>query len=173
MSFVIQKCLVNFCLFHSIGNFGCAKSGFLSFAPAALLSTISDDDTTIKEVEQYHPGYNWIYPRRRRNQAARDGFDGHIPSKDPASDFIAILSELRLASRCTKLVHGLSGFVSLIMEAMEDSGTNFTTYYLNTAVSKEEARSSKMGTGKARGDNMIKMIHEQMKNPTSNSTAVR
>lgn len=129
-------------------------------------SFVSDDDTTIQEVQKYHASsYNWIYSNRPRNQAAASGFDGHIPSNDPAYDFVAILCEIRLASRCTKLVHGHSGFVSLIREGMNDIGnTNLTSYYVQTSISKQEL--SIHGGGKQRGENMIQFIHEQMDNST-------
>ena len=113
-------------------------------------------------MEKYHPNYNWIFANRPRNQAARAGFDGHLPSKDGPTDLIAILSEIRLGSRCHKLVHGQSGFVTLIEAAMRDAGNNnFTKYYLKTELTKEQAKA--MGAGKARGDNMVRTIDEKMK----------
>ena len=126
---------------------------------------LTDDETTIQEVQKYHAQeYNWIFANRPRNQAAHGGFDGHLPSGDPATDLLAILCEIRMASQCTKLVHGYSGFVTLITQAMDEMGTNYTSYYLNTAISKAEAAT--MGGGAARGDNMIKLIEEKMQNET-------
>lgn len=111
-------------------------------------------------MKKYHPQYNWIYSNRPRNQAAKGGFDGHIPSKDAPYDFVAIHAEVKLASRCTKFVHGQSGFIQIVKEAMEDAGTVYESFYLDTTVSKASARD--MGAGVARGDNMIKLIEEQM-----------
>lgn len=98
---------------------------------------------------------------------AEGGFDGHIPSKDPPYDLVAILAELKLASQCTKLVHGDSGFATLISQAMEDAGTRYETFYVNTLLNKQQALES--GRGVARGQNMTNMIIAQMeKNTTKN-----
>ena len=118
-------------------------------------------------MKKYLPNYNWIYADRPRNQAAHGGFDSHVPSNDPAQDYIALLAEVKLASQCTKFVHGHSGFVSIIKEAMREAGNdNVTSYYVNTAVSKSEARKLK---GVARGDIMLRMIEEHYKNLTESN----
>lgn len=139
-----------------------------------LIMEKSDDETTIQEVKKYHSNgqYNWIYANRPRNQAARGGFHSHLPSQDAAYDFVAILAELKWASHCTKLVHGLSGFAVLLEDAMSDaaavaglSTNNITTFYLNTAVTKKQAQQGYLGVKKAglkRGDQMVAMIDEEM-----------
>ena len=141
----------------------------VTFSPCHYQSIIRDDNTTIAEVERYHPDYNWIYGNQPRNQGAMAGFDSHTPSNDPSYDFVAILCEIRLSSLCTKLVHGHSGFVSLITEAMRDVGTNFTSFYLDTSVSK--ASLGELPGGQARGEKMIEMIHEKMNMRNSTTTS--
>jgi hypothetical protein len=73
------------------------------------------------------------------------GFDGHIPSNDPAYDFIVIHAELQLASKCTKFVHGSSSFADVVYDAMLGAGNNVTRFVLDTSVSKEEAQANYNG----------------------------
>jgi len=129
--------------------------------PGDNVVLLSDDSTTIEEAQRYHAGINWIYVNRPRNNGTAGGFDGHIPSNDQAYDLLMILAELQLASRCNKLIHGKSGFVQHIEEAMQKAGTNYTKYYLKTEVSKTEARKI---DGKVRGNIMLENIQTKYEN---------
>lgn len=100
---------------------------------------LTDDVSTIEEVEKYHKNdYNWVYLNRARVRGSTGGFEGFIPSQDPALEVLAIMSEIKLASSCNKLVHGKSGFVAIIVEAMENSGHPFETIYLQTQQDKKQ-----------------------------------
>lgn len=129
--------------------------------PGDNIVLLTDDTTTIQEVEKYHPNYNWIYAKRPRNNGTDGGFDGHIPSNDPAYDFVVILAELKLASQCTKLVHGHSSFSDLVYDAMAlVSGTNVSRFYLDTVVPKEVAQANFTGDINARGHLMLSEIQD-------------
>ena len=117
---------------------------------------LTDDASPIEEVNRFHPNYNWIYADRPRNNGSSAGFDSHIPSGDPVSDFFAIQAEIRLASRCSKFVYGKSGFVDIILDQMQAVGNhNVSMHYVNTAISKDEAQSL---SGKNRGSILIEKI---------------
>jgi hypothetical protein len=98
---------------------------------------LTDDVSTIEEIEQYHAkDYNWIYLERPRHRGSEGGFEGFIPSSDPAFEILAILVEIQLASQCNKLVHGKSGFVATIADEMELSGHPYELIYLQTQLDK-------------------------------------
>ena len=120
---------------------------------------LTDDQSTVEEVKKYHADdYHWIYLERVRNRGIWGGFDGHIPSKDEGLEMVVIETELRAASACDKIVHGLSGFMKHILMSMDLEGRNYTRYYVNTAVSKEEA--TKFGRDK---DARIRSFFQDMK----------
>jgi hypothetical protein len=98
---------------------------------------LTDDVSTIEEIEEYHAkDYNWIYLQRPRHRGSAGGFEGFIPSSDPAFEILAILVEIQLASQCNKLVHGKSGFVATIADEMELSGHPYELIYLQTQQAK-------------------------------------
>ena len=68
---------------------------------------------TIYVATTYYPDYNWIYMEQPRVNLTYGGFEGLIPSGDEApAEFVAIYTEMHLASHCNKVVHGVSaGFV--------------------------------------------------------------
>lgn len=151
---------------HSAATFSTSQLCVLYLCP------ISDDNTTIQEIDLFHAQeYNWIYSNRPRNVGAESGFDGHIPSQDPAYDLVAILAELQLASQCRKLVHGSSGFATMIATMMSDNAEDLysnraiESYFLDTGLS--EAAAFAMGRGVQRGEYMLRIIHEQMANNTT------
>lgn len=54
---------------------------------------------------------------------------------------VAIETELRAPLSCSKVVHGLGGFMkSAVLEIMDLEGRNYTRYYVNAAVSRTETR---------------------------------
>lgn len=136
--------------------------------PGENIVLLTDDDTTIREVQRFYPQYNWFYPNRTRHTAAHGGFSGHIPSNDEGHEFVQILAELRLASKCSKFVHGWSSFHKVVLEAMADAGTRATTYFLDTRVPKEVMRLQPRGS--AFGDQMIKSIEEKTLRGVGNRT---
>lgn len=104
---------------------------------------LTDDVSTIEEVQEFHvdnssnsnnhepPYYNWIYVQRPRFLGSQGGFEGFIPSNDPAFEVVAILADMQLASYCPKLVHGKSGFVDLLVEERERAGKPVQTILLD------------------------------------------
>jgi hypothetical protein len=70
---------------------------------------LTDDNSTLEEIHKYHPNYNWTYMNRPRNNGIDGGWEGHIPSGVPEFEVLTILTEIGLASQCSKLVHGNSG----------------------------------------------------------------
>lgn len=113
------------------------QAGNISLGQTIVLLT--DDVSTIEEVEKYHKDdYRWIYLNRPRFRGSVGGFEGFIPSQDPALEVLAIMAEIQMASICSKLVHGKSGFVAIITEAMENAGHPFETFYLQTQQNKAE-----------------------------------
>jgi hypothetical protein len=140
--------------------------------PGDSIVLLTDDLSTIQEVQEHHPQYNWIYAERPRNNGTNGGFDGHIPSNDPAYDFIVIHAELQLASKCTKFVHGSSSFADVVYDAMLGAGNNVTRFVLDTSVSKEEAQANYNGDIKARGHLMLAKIQNAYRKDL-NQTSVR
>lgn len=98
-------------------------------------------------------------------QNIQSGFDGHIPSGDPAFEMLVMDKELMVASHCNRVVHGNSGFVKHMMEAMEIEGKNFTRYYVETSVSKSEAK--KFGDRNARVKVLMKDLEVRNQNITT------
>lgn len=141
--------------------------------PGGSIVLLTDDTSTIAEVQEHHPQYNWIYyADRPRNNGPNGGFDGHIPSNDPAYDFVVIQAELQLASQCTKFVHGSSSFADMVYDAMSARGTNVTRFMLDTTVSKEVAQANYTGDIKARGHLMLNAIQDAYaKDPVSDQKA--
>ncbi|CAB9511770.1 expressed unknown protein [Seminavis robusta] len=102
---------------------------------------LTDDETTIEEVERFHKkDYNWVYLDRPRNRGVKAGFNGHIPSGDEGFEMLAIETELRIGGSCDKIVCGRSGFMESLVQTMLAEGKNFSLYFVDTRVTKEEAR---------------------------------
>lgn len=131
---------------------------------------LTDDQTTIDEIQEYHPNYNWIYLDKPRNTGTSGGFDGHIPSGDEGLEMLAIETELRVATSCQKVVCGMSGFMGSVIENMNAQKKNYTLYFVDTRVSKEEAMKFAW-KGDKRGQSLLKAIEEQkrpeQKEPTN------
>jgi hypothetical protein len=128
-------------------------AGNISHGETIVLLT--DDVSTIDEVQEFHNGgnhmiqddnnhhdnhhessssshdYNWIYVHRPRFLGSQGGFEGFIPSNDPAFEVVAILADMQLASYCPRLVHGKSGFVDLLVEEREQAGLPLQTILLD------------------------------------------
>jgi hypothetical protein len=94
---------------------------------------LTDDASTIEEVQQFHDDdrHSWIFVQRPRFLGSQGGFEGFIPSNDPAFEVLAILADMQLASYCPKLVHGKSGFVDLLVEEREREGKPVQTILLD------------------------------------------
>lgn len=82
---------------------------------------MTDDQSAVDEALGLHPNYTWYFINRTRHYGASGGLNQHLPSKDPLLEMTIILSELRLASQCNRLVHTKSGFVVLIKEALQST----------------------------------------------------
>ena len=116
---------------------------------------LTDDASTLEEIQRFHPDYDWKYPERPRNTGSKEGFDAHTPSGDSVADFLALQAEIKMASRCHKFVYGVSGFTVSIMDGMVASGNfNFTKHFVNTA----DTEVTQKLKGRGRGDILIKQI---------------
>ena len=101
---------------------------------------MTDDDSTLVEINKHiKDKYNFVYFDKVRNQGIQSGFDGHIPSGDQGLEMVTIASEKQLASTCSKIVYGKSGFVKSLIADMKMDGRNFTKYLLDTEVEEKEA----------------------------------
>ena len=130
--------------------------------PGDTVVLLTDDVSAVEEVENYlKDEYNWIYLDRPRFRGSAGGFEGFIPSKDPALEILAIMAEMRIAAQCNKLVHGKSGFVAVITEAMENAGNPYETFYLQTQQNKQEQ--AKMNPGD-RAEVYLERIRERLEN---------
>jgi hypothetical protein len=101
---------------------------------------LTNDQSTVDEVKKYHPSYNWTFLDRPRNHGVSGGWEGHIPSGDGAFEMLAIDTELKLAATCEKVVYGYSGFMKAFLNNQIARNKNLELYYVDTVVSKEEAR---------------------------------
>lgn len=80
---------------------------------------LTDDTSTIDEIKEHHPNYNWVYLDRPRANGVEGGWQGHIPSGDGPAEVPAMQTELQLASECEKVIFGRSGFVNILLRKME------------------------------------------------------
>ena len=126
-----------------------------SITPSVPVLILTDDQTTIYEATTYYPDYNWIYMERPRVNLTYGGFEGLIPSGDEAAEFVAIYTEMHLASHCNKVVHGVSGFVRELKTYCEVTRQSMNlpsqTYHAVTGTeivynNTEKKRCQKLGT---------------------------
>jgi hypothetical protein len=125
-----------------------------NITPSVPVLILTDDQTTIYEATTYYPDYNWIYMDRPRVNLTYGGFEGLIPSGDEAAEFVAIYTEMHLASHCNKVVHGVSGFIrelkiycEVIRQSMNLPSQTFYKVPGNEEVdSTEKKRCQKLGT---------------------------
>lgn len=141
-----------------------AVDEYLDAAHVSLGSRIvllTDDVSAVEEVEQFWKDqYEWIYLQRPRVRGSELGFEGFVPSHDPVQEIVAILAELQLAAPCDKLVHGKSGFVAVILEAMQEHQKGkVQSVYLDTQQNK--ADQPKMDP-KDRAAGYLKQIQERL-----------
>lgn len=109
--------------------------------PNDTILLLTDDQSTIDEVQRYHiNNYDWYYLDRPRVHNVEGGFDGHIPSGDEAYEMLVLDTELNIASRCDRFVNGKSGFVKGLLQSMDWEGKKYEHFYVDTEISKEEAR---------------------------------
>ena len=71
---------------------------------------LTDDKNAVGEALHKYPHYNWVYLDRQRHKGAAGGFENQIPSGDPITEVVVILSELALAQHCDSIVHTESSF---------------------------------------------------------------
>jgi len=101
---------------------------------------MTDDESTLEEIERHlNNTYNWIFLKRPRNRGIPE-FNGHIVSEDASMDMLAMEVELRAAKSCSAMVFGKSSFISAILGELDLEGRNYTRYYVDTKISRDEAR---------------------------------
>jgi hypothetical protein len=107
-----------------------------------VIFILTDDwTTTIYKAEHFYPDYNFIYMDQPLVNITYGGFDGHIPSGDEASEFVAIQAETTAAAHCHKMIHTQSGFMSEVKGVRATLGLpSPKTYSFRTSISKDEAK---------------------------------
>lgn len=78
---------------------------------------LTDDANAIREALHKYPDHHWMYLDRPRHKGPEGGFENQIPSGDPITEVVVILSELALAQHCDSIVHTFSSF-SYLLRAM-------------------------------------------------------
>jgi len=113
------------------------EAGNVSKSDTVLLLT--DDVSAVEEVEKHWKSdYKWIYLDRPRFRGSTGGFEGFLPSKDPALEVLAIMAEVEMTSRCNKVIHGKSGFVAILLEAIENAGHSYKDVHLQNQLNKQD-----------------------------------
>lgn len=79
---------------------------------------LTDDQNAVEEARSEYPNCNWMYFDRPRYRGAEGGFEKQLPSKDPKSEVIVLLSTLTLVKTCNTLIHSTSGLSNLIRSQM-------------------------------------------------------
>lgn len=100
---------------------------------------LTDDASTLNEIHQFHQqDYKWVYLERPRFRGAEGGFEGFVPSQDPAFEVLSILADAYLVSHCNKLIHGKSGFVQVLVDSMQAArgAGNFELVYVENQQDK-------------------------------------
>jgi len=82
---------------------------------------LTDDKNAVGEALHKYPHYNWVYLDRQRHKGAAGGFENQIPSGDPITEVVVILSELALAQHCDSIVHTASSFPYFLRPIMMSS----------------------------------------------------
>lgn len=80
---------------------------------------LTDDQSTLDEAKFLHPEHNFFYIDRQRFFGVQK-VNNHIPSGDPASEFLNILADIKMAEKCDRIVHGTSNLVEFIVQNMEE-----------------------------------------------------
>lgn len=85
------------------------------------LLLLTDDHNAISEALHNYPQHNWVYVNKTRYKGAEGGWEEHIPSDSPQQEVVALLSEIRLAKTCNKLIHSKSNLADYIYAQMKSS----------------------------------------------------
>jgi len=94
-------------------------SDYLEKTSDSNILLLTDDDSTIKELLDFHIHQrNWTYLPRKRYTGPEGGFLGFFPSGDVIYEMVIILTEVALARQCHKLVHTRSGFAKMLAQEM-------------------------------------------------------
>ncbi|CAB9517893.1 expressed unknown protein [Seminavis robusta] len=80
---------------------------------------LTDDANAIGEALNLFPDYNWVYLNRTRYRGTEGGWENHIPSDSPKLEVISLLSELRLARKCSTFIHSKSNLADYIFSEMK------------------------------------------------------
>lgn len=85
---------------------------------------LTDDANAIDEALDFFPNIHWFYLNRTRFRGASGGWENQIPSKNPKSEVITLLTALRLVRACDTIVLGQSAFAELLVDSMRDAWKN-------------------------------------------------
>ncbi|CAB9530187.1 expressed unknown protein [Seminavis robusta] len=80
---------------------------------------LTDDANAIGEALHLFRDYNWVYLNRTRYRGTEGGWENHIPSDSPKLEVISLLSELRLARKCSTFIHSKSNLADYIFSEMK------------------------------------------------------
>jgi hypothetical protein len=87
--------------------------------------------------------YHWMVWHRPRFRGTQGGFEGFVPSMDPALEVLAIWADVALTAHCHTLIHGKSGFVTLLTDALAASGHAYHLVYVSEQA-QSKAHQAKM-----------------------------
>ena len=100
-------------------------SSYLSAANVMEGSNVllfTDDANAVDEALEFYPAYNWMYLNRKRHRGSEGGWENQLPSKDPISEVVVLLSIFELSKRCDMFAHTQSNFADMIYSAMVSTG---------------------------------------------------
>jgi len=92
---------------------------------------LTDDENAVGEALHEFPNHSWVYINRTRYKGAEGGWENHIPSNDPKQEVVVLLSALKLARKCEKMVHSKSNLADLIYSEMEAAQPGVTRINLD------------------------------------------
>ena len=101
--------------------------------------------------------------KRNRFRGVEGGWEQHVPSGDGPFEVLAINTETDLAGQCSKVVHGNSGLMKVVRGRMEAEGKKYQSFYVDTMVSREEAKKWPWD-GKERVEHFMKEMEEYRRN---------
>lgn len=97
-------------------------SDYVRHIPAtdATVLLLTDDANAIDETLLF-PHITWIYFNRTRYRGSEGGWEEHLPSRNPATEMVALFSALDLVQQCNTLIHTASNFAQLLYYRMTTS----------------------------------------------------
>ena len=89
--------------------------------PNHYILLLTDDSNAIDEAHEFYPDLKWVYSDKPRFNGASGGWQHFTPSRNPAYEVTALLAELELATECSILVHGPSGYSNFMHQHVSTS----------------------------------------------------